>query len=80
MANAHLLNMLLKLFVGIKSNLFINQSALQSFLIPTVLLLLWIIIGFIGYQKDGDYDAPPGMLYMQDKAELEEKERTFMLQ
>lgn len=49
-------------------------------MIPAAFLLFWIVISVIAYQKDGDYDAPPGMLYMQDKAELEEKERSFMLQ
>lgn len=49
-------------------------------MIPAILSIFWIIISVIAYQKDGEYDAPPGMLYMQDKAELEEKERSFMLQ
>ena len=34
----------------------------------------------MAYYRDGDYEAPPGMLYMQDKAELEERERSFILQ
>ena len=49
-------------------------------MIPAIFLLFWIVISIIAYQKNGDYDAPPGMLYMQDKAELEEKERSFLLQ
>jgi len=64
MANAYLLNMLLKLFVGIKQNLFSNKEALYSFLAPGVLLLCWIVIGIMAYYKDGEYEAPPGMLYM----------------
>lgn len=64
MANAYFLNMLLKLFVGIKQNMFNSNSSLQSFLIPAVFLLLWIVVGIIASNRDGEYDAPPGMLYM----------------
>lgn len=60
--------------------MFSNKIALENFMIPAILSIFWIIISVIAYQKDGEYDAPPGMLYMQDKAELEEKERSFMLQ
>jgi hypothetical protein len=38
------------------------------------------MVGIMAYHKDGEYEAPPGMLYMQNKAELEEKERSFLLQ
>ena len=32
-------------------------------------------MGVIAYRKDGQYGAPPGMLYMQDRERLEEEER-----
>lgn len=42
--------------------------------------MFWVMITIISHSKDGEYDAPPGMLYMQEKAELEEKEKSFILQ
>ena len=32
-------------------------------------------MGVIAYRKDGQYGAPPGMLYMQDRERLEEEGR-----
>ena len=35
---------------------------------------MWLVICYVAYIKNGDYGAPPGMLYMQYKQELDEKQ------
>lgn len=49
-------------------------------MVPLIFLNLWIAIAIFAYSKDGEYDAPPGMLYMQSKAENMEKQRQFLEQ
>jgi len=83
MLSANLLDLLIKVFVGIKNDLFIDHRAILSgqvsvksqemlvgFLAPAIFSALWVIIATIAHSKNGDYKAPPGMLYMQDQAEL----------
>ena len=36
---------------------------------PIAFASVWCIICFMACQKDGDYNAPPGMLYMQQEDE-----------
>ena len=75
MVSANLLNMLLRFFVGIKDDLFIDHRALKNVLVPVIFAMLWIMVCILAYGKKGEYGAPPGMLYMQDRAEFEEKQQ-----
>jgi len=44
-------------------------------LVPVIFAMLWIMVCILAYGKKGEYGAPPGMLYMQDRAEFEEKQQ-----
>ena len=43
--------------------------------IPVVFTILWSIICYIAFRKQGNYGAPPGLLYMQAEMEFNEKTR-----
>jgi hypothetical protein len=64
MLTENILNAFLKLAVGIKL-LFVDKRTLGNMLLPVFFAVLWSIIATIACNADGNYNAPPGMLYMQ---------------
>ena len=47
----------------------LNLLPFENVRTPSIYAMLWMAIGLVGYMKNGEYGAPPGMLYMQDKHE-----------
>lgn len=64
MMSENSLNITLKFAVGVK-HIFLSQSFLTSMILPCLFFGLWSIILYFSNKKDGDYGAPPGLLYMQ---------------
>jgi len=50
--------------VGIKI-LFATRRALIDAVVPFTFFVAWIFVFYNAYKKNGNYNAPPGMLYMQ---------------
>lgn len=69
MMSENALNCLLKFAVGVK-HIFLSLSLLTNLILPSVFFALWIGVFAIAYAKNGEYQAPPGMLYMQQEEEL----------
>lgn len=68
----NILNVILRFTVGIKLllvKLAFDKVLLKNLIIPICFVFMWLIICFVAYKKNGDYGAPPGMLYMQFKEE-----------
>jgi len=63
MLTENILNAFLRLVVGIKV-LFVDKRTLGNMLLPVLFAALWSIIATISCNADGNYNAPPGMLYM----------------
>lgn len=70
------LNCLLKFAVGVK-HIFLSLSFLTNMILPTLFFALWLGVFAIAYTKNGEYQAPPGLLYMQQ--EDEQNKRRDML-
>jgi hypothetical protein len=71
-------NVILRFTVGLKVllvKLTIDAVLLKNFMLPLMFVCLWMAICYVAYCKNGDYGAPPGMLYMQYCEEIEEKQR-----
>ena len=74
MVCANMANMLLRFLAGIKEDLETIQVEVQAISAPALFSSFWALVGVLAYRKDGQYGAPPGMLYMQEKELLAEKE------
>ena len=68
MLSENVLNCILRFFVGLKL-LFFEKMSLKNFLVPAIFGVAWIIIVILAYQKNGEYGAPRGLLYLQDQDE-----------
>lgn len=71
-------NVILRFTVGLKLllvKLTLDMVLLKNFMLPLMFVVMWVAIWYVAYCKNGDYGAPPGMLYMQYCQEIEEKER-----
>ena len=71
-------NVILRFTVGLKLvfiKLTLDIVILKNFMVPLMFVCLWIAICYVAYCKNGDYGAPPGMLYMQYCQEIDDKER-----
>ena len=71
-------NVILRFTVGLKVllvKLTIDSVMMKNFMLPLMFVCMWIAICYVAYCKNGDYGAPPGMLYMQYCDEIEEKQR-----
>ena len=68
MLTENILNAFLRLVVGVKV-LFIDKRTLGNMLLPVFFAVLWSMIATIACNADGNYNAPPGMLYMQQENE-----------
>lgn len=72
----NILNIILRFTVGLKLilvKLCFDQVLIKNIVIPIVFTLLWTVIGYMAYRKNGEYGAPPGLLYMQAEQEYTEK-------
>ena len=64
----NILNFILKFIVGIKmiiDTLLNDKSRALNLVVPIIFGIAWAFVLKIAKRKNGDYDAPPGMLYMQ---------------
>ena len=68
MLSENVLNCILRFFVGLKL-LFFEKMTLKNFLVPAVFGAIWAIVAVLAYQKQGNYGAHRGMLYMQEEQE-----------
>lgn len=71
-------NVILRFTVGLKVllvKLTLDVVLLKNFMLPLMFVCMWMAIWYVAYCKNGDYGAPPGMLYMQYCQEIEEKQR-----
>lgn len=65
----NILNLIIRFFVGLKFML-VNMDektsikSLVYMLIPILFASLWAIVCCAARKKDGEYGAPPGMMYM----------------
>ncbi len=66
MLSENLLNLILRMFVQVKTMNFERDNLIQC-LIPFVLAVCWAIICYVATSKQGDYGAPPGLLWRQSK-------------
>ena len=60
----NLMNSILGFGVGIKI-LFGTRKSLVDALVPFAFFVAWIFVFYNAYKKNGNYNAPPGLLYMQ---------------
>jgi hypothetical protein len=74
MISENALNCTLKFAVGVK-HIFLYKSLLTNMILPVVFFSIWTIIGFNANSKNGDYGAPPGLLYMQQEDDISKRER-----
>jgi hypothetical protein len=70
MLTENILNLIIRFFVGLKFMLIsIDEKAsiksIVYMLIPILFASLWTFICCKALKKDGDYGAPPGLMYMQ---------------
>lgn len=73
MMSENALNLTLKFAEGVK-HIFLSVSLLTNLILPAVLCSMWLGVFVVAYAKDGDYGAPPGMLYMQQQDEQLQRE------
>jgi hypothetical protein len=71
----NILNFILRFFVGLKFmlNNVDEKNSIKSLVymvIPIIFAITWGIICCKSRKKNGEYGAPAGMMYMQQKAEL----------
>lgn len=74
MLSENVLNFILRFFVGLKSMLknFDEKSEIKSLVYMTIPLLFGICWAFVcckAKKKNGEYGAPPGMMYQQNQRE-----------
>lgn len=74
MLSENILNCILRFFVGIKL-LFFEKMTLKNFLVPAIFASIWAVVAILSYQKNGDYGAPRGLLYMQEEEERKKADR-----
>ena len=68
MFTENILNFVLRFVVALKTmvdTLSNDKSRVVYLLVPLLFGIIWTVIFFISSSKKGDYNAPPGMLYMQ---------------
>ena len=65
MLSENVLNFILRFFVGLKL-LFFEKMSLRNFLVPAIFGFVWAIVAYIAYNKNGDYGAPKGLMFMQE--------------
>lgn len=70
-------NMTLKFAEGVK-HIFLDLTLVTNLVVPAALFCIWFGIFVVAYGKDGDYGAPPGMLYIQQEDEQIKRERQFI--
>jgi len=75
MLSENILNFILRFFVGLKSMLknFDEKSEIKSVIymvIPIFFGTCWAFICCNARKKNGEYGAPPGMMYQHDKQEI----------
>lgn len=71
-------NVILRFTVGLKLvlvKLTLDVVLLKNFMLPLMFVCMWMAICYVAYCKNGDYGAPPGMLYMQYCQEIEDKQK-----
>ena len=66
MISENLLNAILRFAVGVKQ-IYVGVSFVRNMVLPMSLAFVWSIICYFSCQKNGDYNAPPGLLYMQQE-------------
>lgn len=68
MISESILNLVLKVIVGIKELLTTDDpKTVIQLVAPIVFGISWIIICYFSKKKDGEYGAPPGLLYNTSK-------------
>jgi hypothetical protein len=75
MLSENILNFILRFFVGLKSMLknFDEKSEIKSviyMIIPIFFGICWALICCKARKKNGEYGAPPGMMYQQNQKEV----------
>ena len=70
MISENCLNFILRFFVEVKTMDFSYRN-LSQFLVPVLFFVCWVGICYISTKKQGDYDAPPGLLYLQSRDFIE---------
>ena len=57
----------MRFIVGIKiimDTLRYDKARVIQFVIPVLFGIVWAVVLYLARKKNGDYGAPPGMLYM----------------
>ena len=75
MLSENILNFILRFFVGLKSMLknFDEKSEIKSvvyIVIPIFFAICWAFVNCKARKADGNYGAPPGMMYQQHCMEI----------
>ena len=67
MFTENILNFVLRFIVALKmmvDTLVNDRSRVLYLIVPLLFGIFWTVICYFASKKKGEYDAPPGMLYM----------------
>lgn len=78
MLSENIFNSILRFIVGLKFmfNNMDEKNEIKNIIymvIPIIFAIMWFVICCQAHKKNGEYGAPAGMMYMQQKAEYEQK-------
>mmetsp|Transcript_24173 Transcript_24173/g.37165 ORF Transcript_24173/g.37165 Transcript_24173/m.37165 type:complete len:144 (-) Transcript_24173:832-1263(-) len=76
MLSENLLNLILRLFVQVKTMDFKRENLISCF-VPVVFAICWAVICYLSTKKQGDYGAPPGLLWKQSKDFIEKNHQNM---